>query len=909
MASAPVVITPTSGSIPSKAGLFAGLKFFVTQRTPTRNHYISLIESNGGRMVRLERYADHVIADHLKPDYCPNNSLSYTFVDVAVREGRLPSAADHLAGKPAAFIRDVGSSVPTKGTRTAFTKEDDQVLWQWVEKRKSEGERVKGNKIYVELERQNQRHTFQAWRDRYLKKFMVKHQVITDQKPTTEHVIQELNPAQPPVSMPTPTPSPDIPPQPVNAYGFTDSETHKLIEEMEDILDVSESREDEAWDAWAEAFPTHSAQEWKKYCEEVALPAYERGKVHGLLLVEGGSDDRLGQGDMIDEPEVHNTPVTNALARNLDGSGAATQALSLEGSIQSEHSKDKRKRENTLQGSTQATISQKRRKIAVNSPPRLHRPQPCNPTKLERNPDVVVLAEQFGEEEGEAEGSNEDLFRKELQRTVAAGMGFLKSSQSLVEQPSEQRSDAPSVEDLDKTFKPGPYSALTAANLSKQQAQHKAQLLRGVDLPVDGESQDQTDYVRYLQSLQDIQVNDTSKLLDSDRKTRFLDSHGDVQSDTSSASPGEGADDDGGLPPDSVTSDLLELPQPHKVSKTEPDTEPAHPESHRLETQTQQPSFFNEAMENAELSSQPFSSQLHEPQYNQVRKLFQRQDLQTEDDMDSSDMDASTPELDDGQIDLTIPEPEGGFQLSSPSHPRQNKDALRDNGSSTTSRHSNAAYDASLSQSPSPSLPDDPMQDNDLTPRPMKCLRAGMDTQAFLDVETQKPDFHMPLPSDLDADDSSKILPQNSSKEVAYQMPTSPRRSTHKSVQDPFPHNQHIENMEQTHGGEERPGLNAMNDWIESMMGLKHKEATIIWALKRCSMRPELAELVLHYHKKGKGLPLDVPGIWSEEEDLILQGHDAKGLSWLEEKHGGSVGGWDEMNDRMEFLDQLNEYD
>jgi hypothetical protein len=85
--------------------------------------------------------------------------------------------------------------------------------------------------------------------------------------------------------------------------------------------------------------------------------------------------------------------------------------------------------------------------------------------------------------------------------------------------------------------------------------------------------------------------------------------------------------------------------------------------------------------------------------------------------------------------------------------------------------------------------------------------------------------------------------------------------------------------------------------YITKMVVRGFKEASIIAALKCTSMRTELAELVLLDEKAGKGLPKDVAGIWSEEDDTVLESGNAKGLRRLEEKHS-----WKEAEERMKFL-------
>jgi len=81
-----------------------------------------------------------------------------------------------------------------------------------------------------------------------------------------------------------------------------------------------------------------------------------------------------------------------------------------------------------------------------------------------------------------------------------------------------------------------------------------------------------------------------------------------------------------------------------------------------------------------------------------------------------------------------------------------------------------------------------------------------------------------------------------------------------------------------------------------------YSEGSIVAALKMTSMRPELAELVLLEQRAGKGVPTDVPGIWSEGEDGTAEGRDAGRLKGLGQKHG-----WEEVEARLRFLKDWRE--
>ncbi|EGP88428.1 uncharacterized protein MYCGRDRAFT_71018 [Zymoseptoria tritici IPO323] len=173
MADAPVLVTNGAGGSPAVGRLLEGKSFFLVQRLPARSHLIADIESNAGRIVKLETNADYVIADHARKD-APAGSLSYTFVEQAIRKGALPDPLEHPAGPQVGTAREAGSVIPGKSFRTPFSAADDKILWRWVETAKANGEASKGNDVYKRLEAVNPRHTWQSWRDRYVKKLLGK---------------------------------------------------------------------------------------------------------------------------------------------------------------------------------------------------------------------------------------------------------------------------------------------------------------------------------------------------------------------------------------------------------------------------------------------------------------------------------------------------------------------------------------------------------------------------------------------------------------------------------------------------------------------------------------------------------------------------------------------------------------
>lgn len=78
---------------------------------------------------------------------------SYKFVELSIRNRQLENLEDHTVGPPPGTTRTIGSTTrPAKGVRTAFTAEDDRVLFEWVTAHEQEGGKTAGNEIYKQLE-------------------------------------------------------------------------------------------------------------------------------------------------------------------------------------------------------------------------------------------------------------------------------------------------------------------------------------------------------------------------------------------------------------------------------------------------------------------------------------------------------------------------------------------------------------------------------------------------------------------------------------------------------------------------------------------------------------------------------------------------------------------------------------
>ncbi|KAF2139451.1 uncharacterized protein K452DRAFT_232519, partial [Aplosporella prunicola CBS 121167] len=191
-----LIVTTTNAEPPLKGDLFAGTKFWVAQRCPSRQDYIKKITYNGGTIVPLEKQADILIVDYLRKDL-PVNGVSYRLIDDSLKDAEFKDVDDYICG-PRHHVRDVGSMKPARAGRTPFTTEDDLQLYKWVKDAENQGARIKGNELYKQLEQKNPRHSFQSWRDRYLKVLSI--------KPPSSALVDANPPLSPPTSDPQAAP-------------------------------------------------------------------------------------------------------------------------------------------------------------------------------------------------------------------------------------------------------------------------------------------------------------------------------------------------------------------------------------------------------------------------------------------------------------------------------------------------------------------------------------------------------------------------------------------------------------------------------------------------------------------------------------------------------------------------------
>ncbi|KAI4125849.1 MAG: hypothetical protein LQ347_005213, partial [Umbilicaria vellea] len=267
---AQVVYTNVTGDVGVVGTLFQGMKIWFAQRVPQRQRFVQLVQANGGEVTPLEKNADIKLVDDARKE-APPGTYSYKFVELSIRNRQLEDLEDHTVGPPAGTARTIGSITrPAKGTRTAFTAEDDRVLFDWITASEQAGGKTAGNEIYKQLEQTNSRHPWQAWRDRWIKQLHDKPRpapaprqdspsVHSDQGVKVNTVKKEenvLGESNKQMAM------------------FSPKDVKNLLGHAEDILNILPENLTDAWANWASEFPSHSAWQWKDFWEKTVLPLH-----------------------------------------------------------------------------------------------------------------------------------------------------------------------------------------------------------------------------------------------------------------------------------------------------------------------------------------------------------------------------------------------------------------------------------------------------------------------------------------------------------------------------------------------------------------------------------------------------------------------------------------------------------
>ncbi|KAI1798795.1 TRF2-interacting telomeric protein/Rap1 C terminal domain-containing protein [Daldinia bambusicola] len=270
---------------PSQHGLFKNMKFWVGHRVPTRLSYVQMIQNNGGQVVPLEKNADYLISDHLKKQSCPAGSYSYRWIEDSCKAGVLEDPEKYLcvpAQQSAKQPSRSAASVPVKGTRMKFTAEDDRILRKWVTFNERKGERVLGNEIYKTLEAEYPHHTYQSWRDRWVKK--LQHQSLPKESRRT--------PSPPPTRRTAENSVHDSPKTPgslgrrVPARGvaaikgrakFTEEDDKVLMRYMTECIRYGKPTQGmKPFRELAHDFPQHTEQSWRSRWVQQLEPKWKK---------------------------------------------------------------------------------------------------------------------------------------------------------------------------------------------------------------------------------------------------------------------------------------------------------------------------------------------------------------------------------------------------------------------------------------------------------------------------------------------------------------------------------------------------------------------------------------------------------------------------------------------------------
>ncbi|KAA8644317.1 putative transcription factor Rap1 [Aspergillus tanneri] len=159
-----------SGSPNTESGsLFEGKQFWLSKQIPQRERFKDIIKEHGGIIRLYEKDAEIKLVDHARKNL-PADTFSYRYVENSVRKKRLENLDDYKAGPSA--TRPVGATnIPRRGHKIPFSLEDDQILWDWMQPHENnKSAPISGNRFYQELAEKNPRHTYQSYRDRYLRR-------------------------------------------------------------------------------------------------------------------------------------------------------------------------------------------------------------------------------------------------------------------------------------------------------------------------------------------------------------------------------------------------------------------------------------------------------------------------------------------------------------------------------------------------------------------------------------------------------------------------------------------------------------------------------------------------------------------------------------------------------------------
>ncbi|KAL8850765.1 MAG: hypothetical protein Q9221_004333 [Calogaya cf. arnoldii] len=310
---AEIVYTAVTDATGINGSLFQGAKFWLSQKVPQRSRFLEEVKANGGEVTPLEKEADVKIVDHARKQQLPG-TYSYQYIEDSVRNGALEDLEKHAVGLPVGTIRAVGSVIqPAKSSRTKFTAQDDQQLVSWVRTFEQRGGATSGNEIYKQLEAKNPRHTWQAWRDRWVKtlKYLPPSAFISHDAPPTPPADQRVEDSKP---------STDVEQRMVARKPFTKEDGQSLLSVAHDIEKIDPNNKQQAWLKWAENQDhpeDHSAEDWEDLWERTIRPLFrkQRQRIEEKPIPQGFIDSETNRDGHRETPEAASLPVRKSPAK------------------------------------------------------------------------------------------------------------------------------------------------------------------------------------------------------------------------------------------------------------------------------------------------------------------------------------------------------------------------------------------------------------------------------------------------------------------------------------------------------------------------------------------------------------------------------------------------------------------
>ncbi|GAB7329060.1 hypothetical protein MBLNU13_g00900t1 [Cladosporium sp. NU13] len=935
MATEGVVITQANEDTPNIGGLFDGISFLVGLRVPMRSNFLDRIRANGGRIVRLEAQADHIIADHMRND-CPPNSLSYTFIEAAISAGALPDKNHHRAGPAPGYARTVGSTVvPPKSTRTPFTPQDDRDLWNWVQDYKNQGVHgIKGNEIYKQLEAINPRHTFQSWRDRYVKRLMANPPPGVQVQPnaavmSTQQASSQMRPS-----------GVDGTVENIEESQEEEAEEEELgpdvqflLENIDDILNIPVEDLDAVWGSLAdEETSSHlTADQWKRLYEEEALPAY-RAKEEKAKRARASPTKRrarIATPEPIEQDTEPTTPELVAMkaraARDRQPSPSVSQKRRRETATPRSNAQPRKRARadrSAVVMDEQPTRNGAEVLGADESPTNaqnvvglgldgegetqeelaLPGEEPLPTSELNRAAKTQLVAE-ANAKNTESELPSQPILRDDNQNveTVLKPVAD-PASRSSVEAPEAEQAGAVSPSNVESQVAgsgadeiiPQSGLQLTEENLANQQAAHGVKVARASDLRENDE--DLSSYAQYLQKLVagHIARRTGQTQTEENRNSTDVDAENQPTRDLSPALGAQTAQ---------ATPKSAEDRQQVRTNGHNAQVSAANAEFDAL-LESDLPGGDQAFASQVAIDFDPFNSQDHAlntgfvPVNDAVRNWVQP--ATNDEPQDASCQQGFDEEMTDNvDIDLTLAEPEGGFTFSSQEDSQPNGlpdqrqwestqppvlDPTRVNGGlKGTLNAPNLSEDEVMEEAPAKSA----------TPK----AHAALDTQDIYATGAQQPDFSFPLPTDSDVGEDESELPADPTrKPTSAQNTTSqPALSNRKLTASATPRKLIPTS---THQEPETPETESVESFITRLIATGHAPDSIRNAIYRTSAQLQAAEVVAMYEKLGMPVP-DLPEVWSDEDDAQVGTTDAKVFKALCEKKG-----WEEYDLRLKFLQE-----